>query len=44
MDRVKQVRDQWLVEEEESPFATLHALMNYGFIVAKDAVGKSKAK
>ena len=43
-ERVKKVRDIWLVEEEDCPFATLHSLMNYGFVVAKDSVGDSRVK
>jgi hypothetical protein len=44
MDRVKKVRDQRLVEESECPFATLHSLMNYGFVVAKQSVGEWKVR
>jgi hypothetical protein len=42
--RVKEVRDLWLVEESECPFATLHSLMNYGFVLAKQAVGTGKVR
>jgi len=41
LQRFKLVRDEFLVEETECPFATLHTLMNYGFILAKDAIGKT---
>jgi Orsellinic acid/F9775 biosynthesis cluster protein D len=44
MERMKKVRDVWLVEEEDCPFATLHSLMNYGFVIAKDSVGNSRVK
>jgi hypothetical protein len=44
IQRVKKVRDVWLVEEEDSPFATLHSLLNYGFVVAKDSVTDSRIK
>ena len=41
LQRFKLVRNEFLVEETECPFATLHTLMNYGFILAKDAIGKT---
>ena len=41
LQRFKLVRDEFLVEETECPFATLHTLMNYGFIVGKDAIGNT---
>lgn len=41
LERFKLVRDQFLVEEADCPFATLHTLMNYGFVLAKDAVGRT---
>ena len=41
LERFKIIRDECLVEEEDCPFATLHSLMNYGFILAKDAVGSA---
>jgi hypothetical protein len=44
INRVKEVRDLWLVEETECPFATLHSLMNYGFVLAKQAVGVGKVR
>jgi hypothetical protein len=44
INRVKEVRDLWLVEESECPFATLHSLMNYGFVLAKQAVGVGKVR
>ena len=39
LERVKQVRDECLVEDEDCPFATLHSLMVYGFALARDRVG-----
>jgi len=44
LNRVMEVRDLWLVAESECPFATLHALMNYGFVLAKQAVGVDKVR
>jgi len=43
LERFKLVRDEFLVEENECPFATLHTLMNYGIQVAEDAVGNTGA-
>ena len=39
LERVKLVRDECLVEEEDCPFATLHSLMVYGLALAKNRVG-----
>jgi hypothetical protein len=44
IQRFKEVRDLWLVEEEDCLFATLQSLMNYGFQVSKDSVGSSKIR
>jgi len=41
MERVKLIRDKYLVEENDTPFAALHSLMNYGFVVGKDGVGQT---
>jgi hypothetical protein len=35
-DKFKEVRDLWLVEEQESPFATFRYLRNCGVLVAKE--------
>ena len=43
LNRVKLVRDQWLVEDEDCPFASLHSLMVYGIKVAKDKVGPANS-
>ena len=39
LERFKIFRDEYLVEDTECPFATLHSLLNYGFIIAKDGMG-----
>ena len=39
LERVKEVWDKFLVEEEDCPFATLHSLMVYGMALAKNTVG-----
>ena len=44
IDRVKRLRDLWLVEESDCPFATLHSLMNYGFVAAKQLIGEGKIR
>ena len=36
--RLNQFRSKWLVEDEPSPFNTLHKLLNYGLTAAKDGV------
>jgi len=37
--RLNQFRSKWLVENEPSPFNTLHKLLNYGIKAAKDGLG-----
>ena len=37
--RLNQFRSKWLVEDEPSPFNTLHKLLNYGLTAAKDGLG-----
>jgi hypothetical protein len=37
--RLNKFRDQWLVENQPSPFNYLHKLLNYGIYAAKDATG-----
>jgi len=44
LERVKRIWDLWLVQETECPFATLHALMNYGFILTKDSIVDGRVK
>jgi len=39
LERVKSVRDKFLVEDEDCPFATLHSLMVYGMALARNTVG-----
>lgn len=42
--RLNKFRDQWLVENEPSPFNYLHKLLNYGMHAAKDATGIDKIR
>jgi len=42
--RLNNFRDQWLVENEPSPFNYLHKLLNYGMYAAKDARGADKIR
>jgi hypothetical protein len=42
--RLNKFRDQWLVENEPSPFNYLHKLLNYGIYAAKDATGADKIR
>lgn len=37
--RLNQFRSKWLVEDEPTPFNTLHKLLNYELTAAKDGVG-----
>jgi hypothetical protein len=39
--RIKVLQDEWLIEEQDSLFATLHGLLNYCFVLAKEAVGSA---
>jgi hypothetical protein len=38
-DKLNQFREQWLVEDQPTPFNELHKLLNYGYAAAKDGVG-----
>src|SRR5436305_1298703 len=42
--RLNKFRDQWLIENEPSPFNYLHKLLNYGMYAAKDATGADKIR
>ena len=37
--QLNKFRSKWLVEDEPSPFNTLHKLLNYGLTAAKDGLG-----
>ena len=43
LQRFKLVQDDFVVEESECSFATLHMLVNYGIRVSEDAVGNTGA-
>ena len=42
--RLNNFRDQWLMENEPSPFNYLHKLLNYDIYAAKDATGADKIR